>query len=125
MELWIDTSEAMNQRDKHVNPTGQLGVLLENEDEIFQRGVQSLWEWPINDWFDLMKEKKRCSWLMKSKYTVCLQLEGMKPGQDDGIHTCGEEIPVPLTNIGSHPLISETPITHSIHIIYPLLKVLL
>lgn len=61
MELWIDTSEAMNQRDKHVTPTGQLGVLLENEDEIFQRGggVQSLWECPINDWFDLMKEKKK------------------------------------------------------------------
>lgn len=67
----------------------------------------------------------RCFWLGYTKYDVCLQLEGMKPDQEDDIHACGEGIAVPLQNIGSQRLISETPITHSIHLIYPLLKVLL
>lgn len=43
--------------------------------EIFQWGVQSLWEWPINDWFDLLKEKKKVFWA-DEKQVHCVSTAG-------------------------------------------------
>lgn len=40
--------------------------------------IQSLWAWPMNDWFNLMKEKVFLAGA-KQVRCVCLQLEGMKP----------------------------------------------